>query len=122
MTTKHVLAPLAIFAGAAAALPAAEPMVCMMSALAPAERERHHALTEKLLGAVLGKEELEEGFSFSLDAKVVTLPEVAEWIGYESRCCPFLDFGLEVTRKGGAKLRLTGGEGVKEFLAAELTM
>lgn len=114
----HVIVPILCAAGAAPA--AAEPFVCKMSALTPAERTRHMELTEKLLDAATGRTELPDGYAFDLDVAGIPLPEVAEWIGNESRCCPFLDFGLEVRRGGATRLRLTGAPGVKEFLAAEL--
>jgi hypothetical protein len=48
---------------------------------------------------------------------------VAEMISFESRCCQFLDFQLDVKRGGASiTLRLTGGEGVKEFLREELSL
>ena len=38
----------------------------------------------------------------------------------ESRCCPFLDFGIDVRGKGGViGLRLTGPGNVKPFLEEE---
>jgi hypothetical protein len=47
--------------------------------------------------------------------------EVAEWVDLESRCCPFLEFGIDVSEKGRVvRLRLTGGKGVKSFLKSEL--
>lgn len=39
----------------------------------------------------------------------------------ECRCCPFLGFTLELLPDDGPlTLRLTGPDGVREFLAAEL--
>jgi hypothetical protein len=44
--------------------------------------------------------------------------------GYlESRCCPFLDFGIGLRGKGGVvNLRLTGGKEVKAFLETEFPL
>jgi hypothetical protein len=47
--------------------------------------------------------------------------EVAEWVDLEARCCPFLDFGIDVSGRGRTvRLRLTDGKGVKSFLKTEL--
>jgi len=45
----------------------------------------------------------------------------AEFITLERLCCPFLTLALEVERERGPLwLKLTGREGVKPFLRAEL--
>ena len=44
----------------------------------------------------------------------------AEWAAGERVCCPFLDIQLLPESDGAAlRLRLTGKEGVKQFLRAE---
>ena len=44
---------------------------------------------------------------------------IAEWIGLERACCPFLRFALDVEPNIGAVwLRLTGTARVKEFIGA----
>jgi hypothetical protein len=49
-------------------------------------------------------------------AEKMSLTELAERVSLEARCCPFLDFAMPLSGSGGpAKLRLTGGPGVKEF-------
>jgi len=45
---------------------------------------------------------------------------VAEWITLERRCCPFLDLGLDWSASNRVSLTLTGGPGVKTFLAEQL--
>jgi hypothetical protein len=40
----------------------------------------------------------------------------AEWIVLEHRCCPFLNFKLELTNDSDVWLSLTGPDGVKAFL------
>ena len=45
---------------------------------------------------------------------------LAEWVAGESRCCPAVDFHVELPAFGALTLRLDGGVDVKEFIAAEL--
>ena len=51
-------------------------------------------------------------FRYPMDGSILSL-----------RCCPFLNFALDVkTERGPVWLTLTGPEGVKEFLRAELSL
>ena len=66
--------------------------------------------------------ELEDGYAFRFETSAGTLLEIAEVITLEARCCPFLRFEIEVVEEGGPTwLRMSGREGVKEFLAAVMT-
>ena len=113
------LTPLLLLAGITTVAVADEPLACNMSALTKQERERYGVLSQKLAKAVVSQTELADGYAFSL--RNMPLAEVAEWVAFESRCCPFLNFGIELpSRSETLKLRLTGGKGVKEFLVAEL--
>jgi hypothetical protein len=45
---------------------------------------------------------------------------VAEWAAGEHLCCPFFDIDLRLEREGGAFwLRLTGRDGVKQFIRSD---
>lgn len=49
------------------------------------------------------------------------LLRAAEFISLERLCCPFFGFALDVAPEGGALwLSLTGRDGVKPFIAAEI--
>lgn len=49
--------------------------------------------------------------------------EVTEFVRRERLCCPFLAFTLEVSPdRGPLLLRLTGAEGVKDYIRAELRL
>jgi hypothetical protein len=49
------------------------------------------------------------------------LVTTAQFIALERLCCPFFGFGIEVEPEGGAVwLSLTGREGVKPFIMAEI--
>ncbi|HEY6148639.1 MAG TPA: hypothetical protein VIZ69_13115, partial [Thermoanaerobaculia bacterium] len=128
MNWKSIALPLALVAAPHAA-PAGEPLVCNVRALTEAQREEHLARGRKLLGAVVRTTELANGYELAFDltrlADSKGLPwcvvEVAEWVDLESRCCPFLDFQIDVSGKQAeVKLRLTGrASNVKEFLRSE---
>jgi hypothetical protein len=104
--------------------PAGEPLACNLNALTTSERERHDALGAKLKEAAIRREELRNGYAFAIDPARVPLSEIAEWVAFESRCCPFLDFGIELRAKGGLlTLRLAGEHReVKAFLTHELRL
>jgi len=73
-----------------------------------------------LKAAVKETRELQDGYAVRLTADPTRLREAAEWIALERRCCPFLALGLEWQEGGTVWLRLTGGPGVKAFLARQL--
>ena len=91
---------------------------CDMAALTKAERATHHQLSQRLFGAVEDQRELRNGYAFRLPAK--TFMAAAQWVALERRCCPFFAFELELAEDGGPLwLRVTGAEGIKEFIRAE---
>jgi len=93
-------------------------LACDLDALSAPEREQQAATFEQLRRAVLGVDELPDGWALKLPTNDDTLQLVARFIANERRCCPFFDFTLNVTPDAGPTwLRLTGQPGVKEFLA-----
>jgi hypothetical protein len=96
-------------------------IACNLNALDKEQRRRHQSLTEQLHAATQETRELPDGYSFRLPSDEATIQRTAEWITLERRCCPFIAFGIDVDREGGPLwLSLTGREGVKPFLKAEL--
>lgn len=96
------------------------PFCCVIAAMSKSERERYDELREKLENAVEETKELDRGFLFRLRGEVVSLIEVAEWMEKERGCCPFFDLAIEAERENGpVSLRITGREGVKEFIRGE---
>jgi hypothetical protein len=125
--------PFLVLIGFSAAGLSERPLACDLNALSGSQRERHRTLGEKLRGAVTGRAELANGYTLVLDLDRLPpdsagapfcVVEVAEWVDLESRCCPFLEFGIDVAGKGRVvRLRLTGEKGVKgvkAFLNSEL--
>jgi hypothetical protein len=93
---------------------------CNIKALTPDERAHHKQLREKLTAARKEIVETEKGYEFQYSPADVSLAELAEWVGAESKCCPFFDFHIDLEREGKLLcLRLTGEEGIKAFIRAE---
>jgi hypothetical protein len=93
---------------------------CNSKALSIEERARHKQLTEKLLAARNETIETEKGYEFQYRPDKVTIAEVAEWVVAESKCCPFFDFHIDLENQGRLVcLRLTGSEGIKDFMRSE---
>ena len=55
---------------------------------------------KKIKTSVKRQRELTAGYAWDLDGKIASMPEVAEWITLERRCCPFLTLQLEATGDG----------------------
>jgi hypothetical protein len=97
------------------------PFACDMTAIAADQRDAHLGTINKLFQAVQSMRELPNGYSFRLPNESYVLLTAAEFIALERRCCPFFGFSLEIEREGGAVwLSLTGREGVKPFILAEI--
>ncbi len=99
----------------------AEPgFYCNMNALSRVDRQRYDQLFGKLEVARIEIRELPHGYAFRLRNELVSLAEVAEWISYESKCCPFFDFEIQLERDNGPLwLKLKGQDGIKPFIQAE---
>ncbi len=96
-------------------------IACNLNAIQTEQRGQHLTTTRQMLGTVLAVHELETGYELRLPAETPMLYKVAEYIANERLCCPFFRFEMIVEPSGDVLwLRLTGGEGVKDFLAAEL--
>ncbi|HEY2459921.1 MAG TPA: hypothetical protein VGI16_03900 [Candidatus Acidoferrum sp.] len=92
-------------------------LYCNIKALTAGERARHKALTDKLLAARNEVVETDKGYEFQYSPERMSVAEVAEWVVAESKCCPFYDFHIDLEKEGKLIcLRLTGREGVKEFI------
>jgi hypothetical protein len=96
------------------------PVACRIGAFSPEEQQRHSALMEQLAPIMKSPRELENGYAFPFEEEAAQFLTVAEWITLERKCCPFLEFHLDWgPQTDTPELRLTGGPGVKEFIAAQ---
>ena len=96
------------------------PLACIPGAIPAGERRAHFALLSRLFGAELReRREVPGGCAYRFDADA--FDDVARWAANERRCCPFLTFTLELAPdEGPLWVRLTGPEGTRAFLEAEL--
>lgn len=97
------------------------PFACDMTAIGADQRDGHLANINELFRTVANIRELPNGYSFRLPNESNVLLKAAQFIALERRCCPFFGFALEIESEGGAVwLSLTGREGVKPFIMAEI--
>ena len=94
-------------------------LACNMNALTKEQRTRHEAVTKRLVAHATRKD-LADGYLFTIDRARISVAELAEWVADESRCCPAVDFHVELPAFGPLTLRVDGGADVKQFIAAEL--
>jgi hypothetical protein len=96
-------------------------IACLPYALTKEERTRSHELREALGAALVRSDETAGGYTYHYRDDPNVFQQLAEWIPMERRCCPFLTF--EVRWNAGESqpsLSLSGPEGTKTFLKAEL--
>lgn len=98
------------------------PFFCDRTALTPEQRKRQQELSKILHSAVLGIQELPDGFEFEFPSDASNYQALTEFTALEHACCPFFDISIRLEREGG-KLwwRLTGRDGVKQFIHAEFS-
>ncbi|MBI1813729.1 MAG: hypothetical protein HYR72_01990 [Deltaproteobacteria bacterium] len=95
------------------------PIACDLNAFTGDERVCYEALATAVRSGVREVRELADGFALRLDSSASQA--AAEFVLFERRCCPFFRIALEWEPAAGPLwLRLTGGEGVKEFVAARV--
>src|SRR5262245_20573506 len=83
------------------------PIVCDMSALSTDERHRYNVLRGSISSATQETIRTSRGLRLRLHTSV-PLPDVAEWMALERRCCPFLHLRLDLAEDQGARVELTG--------------
>ncbi|HET6331649.1 MAG TPA: hypothetical protein VFG30_00455 [Polyangiales bacterium] len=100
-----------------------QPIICIPSALTHKQRARARELRARLAGATSNVREESDGYAYAYAyaADPELLRMLGEWIGLERLCCPFLTFEVRWPSGDDAPtLRLSGPEGVKDFLRAEM--
>ncbi|HMG36059.1 MAG TPA: hypothetical protein VKM94_19140 [Blastocatellia bacterium] len=95
---------------------------CDRTSLTAEQRKRQQEIAMSLRSSLLGVRELSDGYEFELPFEPGTYQKLAQFTPMEHSCCPFFDIAIRLEREGG-KLwwRLTGEEGVKEFIRAEFS-
>lgn len=92
-------------------------LACDLSAISASDRPRYDELRRMLASSVIGKRDLPTGLAIQIDIERIALPQLAEWISFERKCCPFFKFEIDLAPESGPVwLSLTGRAGVKEFI------
>jgi hypothetical protein len=89
-----------------------------MSALTPDERKRYDTLRSRIAASVSAVTESDTSLRLRVDDSV-PLPEIAEWMALEHRCCPFLGIDLRLQPDGDRSIELGGSPAIKDFLRSE---
>ena len=96
---------------------------CNSKALTAEERAHHKRLGDKLIRARKALVETEKGYEFQFSPSDVTLADLADWVTAESKCCPFFDFHIDLeNQRKLICLRLTGEQGIKQFIREEFML
>ena len=83
--------------------------------------EREATLLAQFSSAVIGTEELRDGYAFRLPGDGKWIGLIAELIVAERECCPFLTFEFVAQPgMGPVIVRVTGPAGAKDFLKTVL--
>lgn len=96
---------------------------CNLFALNEAERQRHQAVFQEMQGHLQSVQELPDGYALAFPPQPAVLMLLAEFVSRERRCCPFFTFEIRVEGDDTPFwLKLTGEEGIKPFLEAEMNL
>jgi len=96
-----------------------EQMSCKLTS--PELQKRKETVIASLKQQILEKKELQSGYAFRFSGTDEVLDELTEFIKTERECCDFFTFAISVSGdKSEAWLELTGADGVKDFIRAEL--
>jgi hypothetical protein len=96
--------------------PQTPPIACDLTAIPLAVREQHISEGLQIFQGAQEVQELADGYAFRFANKAGVFMALANFVENERLCCPFYSFAIEVEPgHGPIWLRLTGGEGVKEF-------
>ena len=95
-------------------------IACSPGAIPIEERSAHFALAKRLLMEIAERREpLPDGYAFRFRASAIE--DIARFVANERKCCPFMQFDVSISPNDGPVwLRLTGPEGTRAVLDAEL--
>jgi len=97
------------------------PFICSIEKTLTKEQRAHkNQLSLKMVAARTETTELANGYVFRFRPEAVSFAELADWVATERVCCPFFDLAIEADRENGPlSLRITGRDGVKNFIRME---
>lgn len=97
------------------------PLACDMTAIPAEQRPVHLANSRELFSRIDETRELPNGYEFRFADRPNVLRRLVDFVSLEKLCCPFLRFEIAVEAENGPVwLRLTGRDGVKEFIQEEV--
>ena len=123
--TRNNVVKLMFVAGLLGCVPqgqAGDALACNLKALTQVERARQQQLGHAWRVAVVDRRESDDGYSFRIDPSKTSMVELAEWVGYEQKCCPFFRFRIETDETRSIWMTLSGRPGVKGFIAGEFSL
>lgn len=91
-------------------------LVCNLGTFDTSELQRYGQYRQAIRAATRETRELADGYGLHLGTASESFLTAAQWIVLEHRCCPFLNFKLELTDENDVWLYVTGPDGVKAFL------
>jgi hypothetical protein len=95
------------------------PLACCLTSAGL--REREATLLAQFRSAVIGTEELRDGYAFRVPGDGKWIGLIAQLIVAERECCPFLAFEVAaLPNMGPVIVRVIGPAGTKEFLRTVL--
>ena len=94
------------------------PFACSLEKTLTKEQRAHKKqIMQKMEAAIIDTKELSDGYVFRFRPEAVSFGEIADWVATERICCPFFDLAIESERENGPlSLKITGREGVKQFI------
>jgi hypothetical protein len=100
------------------------PFACSLEKTLTKEQRAHKMeIMQKMEAARIDTREIADGYVFRFRPEAVSLTEIADWVATERICCPFFDLAIESERENGPlSLRITGRDGVKQFIRAGLLL
>jgi hypothetical protein len=82
-------------------------------------RERRNIVLQKIGHAIIEIKELKNGFGYLFLYSDDLLTELTDFVRFERKCCPFLNFKIIVeSNNADIWLQMTGAQGTKDFLAS----
>ena len=88
----------------------------------PELRKRKESILSQLKKQVIERKELANAYSYKFNGTDETLDKLTDFIKSERQCCDFFTFKLTVSNDSFIWLEISGEDGVKEFITAELEM
>lgn len=93
-------------------------LACNLYAINLPERDNHLKTIKNVFNSVESITENPEGFTFIIPNKPDVMDAIESFISNEKKCCSFLYFDTE-NINDIIRLKITGQDGVKEFIKAE---